>query len=604
MIKYFLVLAGLSISCGVFAQHHVSRIYSDFSGFWDSSTTVQPNNNHNLLAFTWDADGAGNMYLPKTYSTGVNNAVLTSHGVSYTAGTFISLPIYNVPAPNGGTYVGVGQMYGGNGNVSPVPVHNNFVEYLSDGIQGLGLGTAMFNIPPGSSISLNTMGIVPSSIGDGIPDLIFTQMGEPSGNPDVFYFVNELGNTIGTTYSVTFNSVPVIGNACWKFYNANTNPPTYNAGVSGTSGTGSCVRAVRVLAADWSEFGITSSNYMQAVKLIQTFSGSSDLAFIGAYNEESITFAASISGSVYNDNDAGVPNGNFYSGATVRLLNNGVAFRTATTNASGFYFFDNINTNTYPGPFTVELVVPQGFSVVGNSLGNTSNSIAAALTNGSSQGNNFGINRPPVAGNDTFSAPKNVSKTFNLITNDSDFDGGILIPSSINLITPAGASNISTSGSNIKGFTVNNQGTWNVDNAGILTFTPAQNFFGTASVAQYTIKDNAGLSSNIASINVSVDYCYKPGATGTTPSYTNLGISTLSERFKNWPVGPTTAEGGIPNGFLALNSSDKGMVITRVSSSSAVTQPKKGMIVYDIASQCVKLYNGSVWNCIKRTCND
>ena len=120
MIKHFLVLAGLSISCNLLAQHHVSRIYSDFSGYWDSNTTIQPNNSHNLLAFTWDADGAGTTYQTKTYSTGVNNAALTSHGVSFTPGTFISLPIYNIPTPNGSTYIGVGQMYGGSGNVSPV----------------------------------------------------------------------------------------------------------------------------------------------------------------------------------------------------------------------------------------------------------------------------------------------------------------------------------------------------------------------------------------------------------------------------------------------------------------------------------------------------
>lgn len=604
MIKHFLVLVGLSISCNILAQHPVSRIYSDFSGYWDSNTTVRPNNSHNLLAFTWDADGSGTVHQPKTYSTGVNNNALTSHGVSFTPGTFISLPIYNIPPPDGSTYIGVGQMYGGSGNISPVPVNNNLVQYLSDGIQGLDLGTALFNIPSGSSISLNTMGIVPASIGDGVPDLIFTQMGQPSGNPDSFYFVNEANTVIGTPYNVAFNSVPAIGSACWKFYNANVNPPAYAPGVSGTSGTGSCVRDVRVLAADWSEFGITTSNYTQAVKLIQTFSGTSDLAFIGAYNEESITFAASVAGTVYNDNDAGVPNGNPYSGATVKLLNNGVAFRTTTTSSNGFYFFDNINTNTYPGPFSVELEVPSGFLMVGNSQGNTNNNIPAVLTNGSSQNNNFGINRPPIAGNDTYSAPKNVSKTFNIIANDSDFDGGQLIPSSINLIQPLGASNISTSGGNIKGFTIANQGTWTVDNTGILTFTPANNFFNTATVVEYTIKDNAGLLSNIASINISVDYCYKPGTTGVTPSYTNLGISTLSERFKSWPVGPTTAEGGIPNGFLALNSSDKGMVITRVSSSSVVSQPKKGMVIYDIASQCVKLYNGSAWNCIKRSCND
>lgn len=361
---------------------------------------------------------------------------------------------------------------------------------------------------------------------------------------------------------------------------------------------------IRVLAADWSEFGITSSNYSQAVQLIQTFSGSSDLAFIGAYNEQSITFAASFNGSVYNDNNAGTPDGVGINGASLNLYSNGTLVKNAVTNNSGFYFFDNINTNTYPGSYTIQLNLPQGFSVVGNRMGTTSNSISAVLSTGSSQGNNFGINRPPVAGNDILAAPKNITKTFNLIANDNDFDGGVLVPASINLVPPGNSINIVNTGGNVKSFTITNQGTWNVDNFGILTFTPAQNFYNTASTVQYTIKDNAGLVSNAANISIDVNYCFKPGTAGTPSSYTNLGISTLSERHKNWPEGPGISQGGIPNGFVALNSTNKGMVISRVSNSSAVLEPKKGMIVYDITAQCVKLYNGSGWNCIKRTCNE
>lgn len=599
MIKNIFVLLGLAASLNAYSQFAVSKIYSDFNGFWESSTTIQPNNNHNLLAFTWDADGAGTVRSPVTYSTGVNDGILNTKGVQYQSGTFISLPIYNLPTPGDGTFIGVGQMFGGSGNVSPVPVHNNLVEYLSDGVHGLGLGTAIFNIPQGSSISLNTMGIVPASIGDGIPDLIFTQMGEPSGTNDSFYFQNENGNVVGTVYSVAFNSVQTIGNACWKFYNAHVNPPVYNANISS-----SCSRPVRVLAADWSEFGITATNYMQAVKLIQTFSGTSDLAFIGAYNEDSITFAASVNGSVYNDNNGGTPNGNGYSGATVRLYNNGTVIRTTTTNTNGFYYFDNINTNTFQGPYNIELVVPQGFSMVGNKLGTTSNNFAVTLTNGTSSGNNFGINQPPVAVNDIVSAHKNLPKTFSIIANDSDFNGGSLVPSTINLIPPGTATGITTTNGSVKGFTIAGQGTWNVNTAGLLTFEPVLNYFSTTSTVNYTIKDNAGLTSNIASIDIAVDYCLKPGTAGTPDGFTELGISTVSPRYRNWPSGPGIGQGGIPNGFLALNSGSKGMVITRVANSAMVTDPKKGMIVYDIAAQCVMLYNGDFWKCIKRACNE
>ncbi|MGI9649927.1 Ig-like domain-containing protein [Chryseobacterium sp. RLHN22] len=564
------------------------------------SASIKPDNSHNLLAFTWDPDGIGPVSAT-TFSTGVNNLILDNNNIPYTAGSYIALPVYTIPAANGDTYIGVGKKYGGDGNVSPLPVSNNLVQYLSDGIQGLDLGTALFNITSGSSISLNTLGIVPSSIGDNVPDLIFTQVGTINDTtlPDTFKFVNQSGQTIGTPYVVSFSTVPSIGSACWKFYHANTNPPTYSASTSS-----SCTRVIRVLAADWSEFGINSSNYSQAVQLIQTFSGSSDLAFIGAYNEQSITFAASFNGTVFNDNNAGTPDGIGYSGVSMTLKSNNVFVKNAITDSNGFYFFDNINTNTFPGPYTIEMTVPPGFSVVGNRVGTISNTIPAVLLTGSSLSNNFGINRPPFAGHDTFSAPKNNVKTFNLTTNDNDSDGGILVPSSINLIAPANSINVISSGGNVKGFDITNQGRWKVDDFGILTFTPATDFYSTTATIQYSIKDNAGLTSNNANINIKVDYCYKPGVAGIPASYTKLGISTLSERYRNWPEGPEISQGGIPNGFIALNSANKGMVISRVPNSSVVVEPKKGMIIYDIASQCVKLYNGAGWNCIRRTCNE
>lgn len=96
--------------------------------------------------------------------------------------------------------------------------------------------------------------------------------------------------------------VPSIGNACWKFYRANVSPPLYDAGTS--SG---CTRNIRVIALDWSEMGITTANYQSATTLIQTYSGTSDPAFIGAYNAASIIFASTFSGTVFNDNNAGIP---------------------------------------------------------------------------------------------------------------------------------------------------------------------------------------------------------------------------------------------------------------------------------------------------------
>lgn len=87
----------------------------------------------------------------------------------------------------------------------------------------------------------------------------------------------------------------------------------------------------------------------------------------------------------------------------------------------------------------------------------------------------------------------------------------------------------------------------------------------------------------------------KTPATGTPNGFTKVGITTQSQQ-ATWPE-------NIPNGFIALESKDKGMVISRVENSDKITDPKEGMLIYDIAAQCVKLYNGTVWNCIKNTCD-
>lgn len=91
--------------------------------------------------------------------------------------------------------------------------------------------------------------------------------------------------------------------------------------------------------------------------------------------------------------------------------------------------------------------------------------------------------------------------------------------------------------------------------------------------------------------------CYKPGATGT-PEITKIGISTrASKSTNNWPA-------DIANGFIALESNDKGFVITRNSDPEiSIINPVDGMIVYDTDDSCLKIYNGTKWSCINQTCN-
>lgn len=91
-------------------------------------------------------------------------------------------------------------------------------------------------------------------------------------------------------------------------------------------------------------------------------------------------------------------------------------------------------------------------------------------------------------------------------------------------------------------------------------------------------------------------YCTQDPATGTPDDFTKVGISGHTNIQNGWP-------GNIPNGFLALESKDKGLVLTRTTSAS-IAFPVEGMLIYDTADKCFKLYNGTIWKCITRSCND
>lgn len=93
------------------------------------------------------------------------------------------------------------------------------------------------------------------------------------------------------------------------------------------------------------------------------------------------------------------------------------------------------------------------------------------------------------------------------------------------------------------------------------------------------------------------DTCVKPGDFSSAGVSSISGISTLARPNSNWPA-------EIPNGFIVLESKDKGMVITRVQNSTMIADPKEGMLIYDTTANCVKLYNGNTWKCIKKSCNN
>lgn len=88
--------------------------------------------------------------------------------------------------------------------------------------------------------------------------------------------------------------------------------------------------------------------------------------------------------------------------------------------------------------------------------------------------------------------------------------------------------------------------------------------------------------------------CYKPAASGTGEK-TDFYISRLNRTNVN-----TTKK----NGIMALESKEKGLVITRVPVGQIVetyiSQPVKGMIIFDENDKCLKAYDGTSWACLKQ----
>jgi large repetitive protein len=178
---------------------------------------------------------------------------------------------------------------------------------------------------------------------------------------------------------------------------------------------------------------------------------------------------------------------------------------TFTVNAAGVVTFNPIDT--FVGTTTISYVVFD--ALTGNAALSNVSTITVTTTN-----------TAPVAVNDTRSTPSNTPITFNPSANDTDANGnGTVVDASVDL-DPATPGQQTTR-------TVAGEGTYSLDGAGLLTFTPALNFTGTSSIS-YTVLDNQGLSSNVATITINVgplavnDVAYTaPNTAGTINVTTN-----------------------------------------------------------------------------------
>ncbi len=284
------LLLCLCISLYAISNAQVTEIYTDYGGFWKSTlfaaSTIKPDKSHNVLAFTRNS---------MIYSTGVNDAALTSNSVTvFTHTVFkalpITYPIGGTIAGGNSTYIATGALNDGvaNGYSNPVP-NLRIADVLTDGINGLDIGTGITDLPISAVLKLNVSVINPFTILDTIPCIVFSQIASPGTTSYQAHFENASGALVGNVYTVVWGSA--LGNNNSDLYNLSATTTDLSVITSGN--TINQIGEIRLNALQFSDFGINITNATLVKKLIIVPDGSSDPAFI-AYNTASFTFTAPV----------------------------------------------------------------------------------------------------------------------------------------------------------------------------------------------------------------------------------------------------------------------------------------------------------------------
>ncbi len=420
----------------------VTGIITDFGSYWNTNTTsnnsVYPNDSHNLLSFTYNGI---------TYSTGVNDATLSNKGVPYTVGTFKALPaILNGTSIGGSLYIVAASKVDGN-TAAALYTHPNIKNLtienvLSDGPNGLNLGTGYTNLPTGATSNFVIKSILPEKISDNEPDIVITQIADPSGTAtDTYKFLDASGNIVGNSISQDISKLPPLGTYYLDLFTVSSGVSFSIAKPTGVgSGGTNTTRQIRFIAFRLSDFGITAANYSQIRTLQVIPSGVTDVAFV-AYNALAInvppsvaqntvtsntTICASGGGSAYLavnataaaggvlsyswelSTDGGttwnpVSNGGVYSGATTNALSvsaatAGYKYRTTVTEASTGY-------SSVSGVFTIA-------TAAGSALAGTLNPSNLTLCLNAVTGTTY-MSVTPTGGTGTYNYQWSVATTSN-----------------------------------------------------------------------------------------------------------------------------------------------------------------------------------------------
>ena len=274
--------------------NYVTSIYTDYNGFWSSSTgslNPQPyDNTSTLLGFSVGSntyatgvastrmiDNDSNGKYDQMDTTGDGNGDLNVQETSWTA----LKPVTKIQS-------GIrleGRSVDGNNGQAAGPLLTTggipFNPYLYQGERGLDMAYAIANI--GNAWYFRLGGTNTPAYGDGIMDILLTQGAQLSGgsNYNRLHLLDKDGNYLGNGVEVNWNNTPIVGNSMIDQYNVNDSPNNKNV-----------KKNIRLAAVELSEFGLTAAERTEAVIFRLEISANADPVFF-AVNDESFSTGCS-----------------------------------------------------------------------------------------------------------------------------------------------------------------------------------------------------------------------------------------------------------------------------------------------------------------------
>jgi len=175
------------------------------------------------------------------------------------------------------------------------------------------------------------------------------------------------------------------------------------------------------------------------------------------------------------------------------------------------------------------------------------------------------INMPPTANNDNVTTTKNKAVAIKVTDNDTDSDGSIDVTKVDLNANLAGVQSTASSP----------QGNYSVDPLGTVTYTPATNFTGVAAI-NYTVADNAGATSNAATITITVQDVNSPPEatddTGVTTQNTNVTVNVVAN--------DTDSDGVIDAAKVDLQTDKAGIQNSAAVPEGNFTVSNLGLVTY------------------------